>query len=140
MLNTWGISSLDEWDLLIFLNRHRTSLTTVEQISRLLGYEVPVIITALDKMEKTGLVRRSRSSQGVRFYHFGEVIDSSKQDFFEFLLKLLQEPEVRSLMVRTIVHPYQKKRLQPRWFVPNLNSYLMILRRALAKCQRRKIK
>lgn len=43
-LATWGISFLEEWDLLVFLQRHQNSLLTVENISVLLGAGTPAII------------------------------------------------------------------------------------------------
>jgi DNA-binding MarR family transcriptional regulator len=63
-LNTWEISLLDEWDLLVFLHRHGTSLLTVEHISRLLGYGTAVVAKALVKMERVGLVCRSAALKG----------------------------------------------------------------------------
>ena len=34
-----GISLLSEWDVLVFVYRHGASLTSAEQIARLIGYE-----------------------------------------------------------------------------------------------------
>ena len=67
-LATWGISFLEEWDLLVFLHRHQNSLLTAEQISLLLGPGTPAIMQALRTLETAGLVRCSRSSQGIRFH------------------------------------------------------------------------
>ena len=60
-LATWGISVLEEWDLLVFLHRHRNSLLTVAQISLLLGSGAPAVSQALRKLETAGLIRSSRS-------------------------------------------------------------------------------
>jgi hypothetical protein len=64
------ISVLSDWDVLIFLYRHRASLATVEQIARLLGHPAKTVVSALERLDSQRLVRRSRSSQGVRFYQF----------------------------------------------------------------------
>ncbi len=67
-LHKLGISSLAQWDVLVFLHRHHLSLTSAEQIARFLGYQYKVVSDALDTLEVLGLVRRSRPSQGVRIY------------------------------------------------------------------------
>jgi DNA-binding MarR family transcriptional regulator len=96
-LATWGISLLEEWDLLVFLHRHRKSLLTVEQICLLLGYGNPVVGKALGTLEKAGLVRRSRSSQGIRFNQLAAA-DAARQDSFELLVNLLETPLARGVV------------------------------------------
>jgi DNA-binding MarR family transcriptional regulator len=65
-----GISLLGEWDVLVFLYRHQSSLASAEQIARLVGYPSEAVSQALDKLESRKLIERSRSSQGARFYQF----------------------------------------------------------------------
>jgi DNA-binding MarR family transcriptional regulator len=103
-LNAWGISLLHEWDLLVFLHRHRTTLTTVERISRLLGYSRALIAEALEKLERIGLVRRSRSSKEIRFYRLTVSVDSSRQVCFELLLKLMDVPIARGMRARKLAY------------------------------------
>jgi DNA-binding MarR family transcriptional regulator len=103
-LDAWGISLLHEWDLLVFLHRHRTSLTTVEQISRLLGYGKPLIVKALEQLESAGLVRRSRSSHAVRIYQLAASVDSSRQCCFDLLLKLMDVPIPRGMRASKLAH------------------------------------
>jgi DNA-binding MarR family transcriptional regulator len=67
-LRDLGISSLDTWDILVFLYRHRTSLASADHIARLLGYPAPVTGQALDTLESLGLIRRSRDARGVRLF------------------------------------------------------------------------
>lgn len=69
-LESLGISSLGDWDVLVFLHRRRASLASAEQIARLVGYSSKVVGAALDKLESQKIIRRSRSSQGVRLYQF----------------------------------------------------------------------
>lgn len=67
-LNYLGISSLGDWDVLVFLYRHQASLASAEQIGRLLGYARKAVGDSLERLESHRLVQRSRSSQGVRLY------------------------------------------------------------------------
>jgi hypothetical protein len=54
-LTTLGVTSLCQWDILVFLYRHHTTL---------LGYTSHTILSALDGLESQELVARSRVSQG----------------------------------------------------------------------------
>jgi hypothetical protein len=101
-LDTWGISLVVEWDLLVFLRRHRTSLVTDERISWLLGYGKNVVDKAVEEMETAGLVRRSRSSQGARIHQLATSVDIPRQESFELLLKLIEKPVARGLLVRRL--------------------------------------
>ena len=65
-----GITWLSEWDMLVFVYRHPTSLASVEQIARLVGYPGKAVGDALDRLESLGLVKCSRASQEVRLYQF----------------------------------------------------------------------
>jgi hypothetical protein len=69
-LSTLGITSLCQWDVLIFLYRHQTSLLGADFIARLLGYANGPVVDALEVLEGLGLVARSRVSQIVRLYQF----------------------------------------------------------------------
>jgi hypothetical protein len=68
-LKTLGVGSLCQWDVLIFLHRHQTSLFGADHLARLLGYATEQIVAALDALGALGLVERSRVSQGARLYH-----------------------------------------------------------------------
>ena len=69
-LRTLGITSLCQWDVVVFLYRHRDSLMGADHLASLLAYETEFIIIALEALEALRLVIRSRISQGARFYHF----------------------------------------------------------------------
>jgi DNA-binding MarR family transcriptional regulator len=71
-----GISLLSEWDVLIFVYRHGASLTSVDQIARLIGYERRVVSDVLDRLEREKLIERSRLSQGVCFYRILASMDA----------------------------------------------------------------
>ena len=55
-LHTLGITSLCQWDVLVFLYRHQTSLVGADVIAHLLGYASDLVVAALDVLEFLGLV------------------------------------------------------------------------------------
>ena len=67
-LKTLGIESLCQWDVLVFLYRHQSSLVSAEDIARFLGYATAEVVAALGSLESAGLVERSRVAQGVLLY------------------------------------------------------------------------
>jgi len=69
-LQSLGIYSLGDWDVLVFVYRHRANLSSADQIGRLLGYPSKAVGASLDRLESKSLIQRSRYSQGVRFYEF----------------------------------------------------------------------
>jgi DNA-binding transcriptional ArsR family regulator len=97
-----GISVLCEWDTATFLYRHGACLSTVEQIARLLGYPKTTIAVALERLESIGLVRRSRSAQGVRMYQFVEPSDPPVHNSFQELMSLSETRTGRLLLVRNL--------------------------------------
>jgi len=64
-LKTLGIGSLCRWDVLVFLDRHQSSLLSADHIALFLSYANAEVVAALDSVESSGLVERSRVSQGV---------------------------------------------------------------------------
>jgi hypothetical protein len=68
-LTTVGVTSLCQWDVLVFLAGHQATLLGVEALARLLGYATESLVAALDALEALTLVERSRVSQGARLYH-----------------------------------------------------------------------
>jgi DNA-binding MarR family transcriptional regulator len=101
-LASWGISFLEEWDLLVFLHRHRNSLLTVEKISLLLGSSTPTVSRSLRTLEKAGLVQSSSSSQGIRLNRLVVSVGTDRQDCFELLVNLVKEPLVRDVVARKL--------------------------------------
>jgi hypothetical protein len=104
-LKALNISHLSEWDVLMFLNRHATSLASVAHISDLLGYEKVVIAKALTKLESDGLVRRSRASNGVRYYEPTVNLDPDRESCFH---QVIDPAKIRS--TRLVL----AKKLRPR--------------------------
>lgn len=96
------ISLLSEWDVLVFLYRHGTSLATAGQIGLLLGYGSVTVGKALDRLGSLGLVERSRSSQGVRLYRFAVPMNSTCRQSMEQLLDLSENRSGRLIMARRL--------------------------------------
>jgi biotin operon repressor len=90
-LESLNISLLSEWDVLIFLYRHGTILTSASQISHLLGYSTAAITAALDRLQSSGFIVRSRSSSGIRLYQFCIPGNSSRCASFMELMILAEK-------------------------------------------------
>jgi DNA-binding MarR family transcriptional regulator len=101
-LKTLAIESLCQWDLLVFQYRHQSSLVSAEQIARFLGYAAAEVASALDSLESSGLVERSRVSQGVRLYQVTASADPARRDTFERLMTLADSHSVRLLLARRL--------------------------------------
>ncbi len=114
-LKTLGIESLCQWDMLVFLYRHPSLLVSAEHIPRFLGYARPEVVAALDSLESSGLVVRSRVSQGVRLYQLTAPTDPTRRDALEQLMTFADGHTVRLLLARRlrgsdrVAQPDQKK-------------------------------
>ena len=69
-LTALGVETVCQWDVLVFLYRHPTSLVGADHVARLLGYDSDRVVAALDVLAFLRLVTRSRMSQGARLYQF----------------------------------------------------------------------
>ena len=87
-LHTLGITSRCQWDVLIFLYRHQTSLVGADLIARFLGYANVPVVDALDVLGGLGLVTRSRVSLIARLYQLGIPSHPSRSDAWARLLDL----------------------------------------------------
>jgi len=92
-LDEVGISLLCDWDVFAFVYRHVVSLTSADQIARLVGYESKVVGGALDRLERQKLIERSRPSRGVRLYR---VLNSNDSGHRRCLRELVTLSESRS--------------------------------------------
>ena len=87
-LGTLGVSQLVEWDVLVFLYRHGTSLTSAAQIAHLLGADKMAVSGALDRLESLDLLQRSRGFQGIRLFRFLAPADPSRHSSVKELMSL----------------------------------------------------
>jgi predicted transcriptional regulator len=102
-LDVLQISTRIEWDVLVFLYRHGATLVKAENIALLVGCDKDSVRKALDNLVSLGLVRRSRSSQGVRFYRFDVPPNLSIERSMEQLLNLSAERAGRLIVTRRLV-------------------------------------
>jgi DNA-binding MarR family transcriptional regulator len=108
-LKTLGIESRCQWDVLVFLYRHQSSLVSAEHIVRFLGYATAEVVAALDSLKSSGLVKPSRVSQGVRLYQLTAPVDPTRRDALERLRTLADSHTVRLLLDRGSDRPDQNK-------------------------------
>ena len=99
-LKTLGVESLCQWDMLVFLNRHPSILVSTENIVSFLGYATAEVVAALDSLESSGLVERSRVAQGVRLYEVTLATNPARRDAVERLMTLADGHTVRPLLAR----------------------------------------
>lgn len=114
-LNVLGISLLSEWDVLAFVHCHGVSLTSAEQIARLLGYEDSVVESALDRLERETLIGRSRPSRGVRFYRLAALTERERRRSLEYLIDVSETRGGRLLLRRQLnsIPPESRQKEQP---------------------------
>src|SRR6266852_2056252 len=101
-LKTVGIESLCQWDMLVFLDRHPSILASTEDVARFVGYATAEVVAALDSLESSGIVERSRVSQGVRLYQLNAPADPTRRDALERLLTIVDSHTVRLLLGRRL--------------------------------------
>ena len=101
-LSTLGVASLCQWDTLIFLYRHQTSLFGADYLALLMGYATDRLLAALDVLESLGLVERSRVSQGARLYRFTVPSEPPRAEAFGRLLDLAGHRPGRLLLSRQL--------------------------------------
>src|SRR6266446_8273778 len=99
-LKSLGISLLSEWDVLVFLYRHGTILTSAAQIANFLGHGSAPVIAALDRLESLGFIMRSRGSEGIRLYRFSVPKDPSRCSCFMELMILAEKRTGRLLLLQ----------------------------------------
>ena len=87
-LETLGIESLCQCEVLVFFHGHQMSLLVPAYLASLLGHEISLVSGALDILASLRLVERSRVSQGVRMYRFTVPADPQRRDASERLFAL----------------------------------------------------
>lgn len=87
-LKSLGISLLSELDVLVFVHRRKTTLTSVNQIASLIGHDEAAVSDALGQLEREKLIEPSKSSQGLRFYRILPQRDAGRQQCFGQLVSL----------------------------------------------------
>ena len=98
-LETLGLSLLSEWDALVFLYRHGSSLTSAAQIAHILGHSTAALTAALDRLESLGFIVRSRVYRGVRLFRFSVPSDPARCACFIELIGLAEKRNGRLLVL-----------------------------------------
>jgi DNA-binding transcriptional MocR family regulator len=88
-----GISLLSEWDILAFIFRHGPTLTSTDQIAKLIGYGSRTVGAALDRLEREKLIERVGPSQGVRLHR---ILPWTCVQHQHCLQRLVSPPESRA--------------------------------------------
>jgi DNA-binding MarR family transcriptional regulator len=101
-LEAIGVSLLSEWDLLTFVYRHGPSLTTTDQIAKLVGYEITVVDAALDRLEREMLIERVGPPQGTRLYRMSTSKDAQHRGYLQQVIALCDSRDGRLLAVKLL--------------------------------------
>jgi hypothetical protein len=97
-LQSVGVESLCQLEVLTFLHRHRITLLPPEYLARLLGYQLEPVVAALDSLSALQLLKRSAQSRGARSYQFIVPPVPSRTDALERLLALSDHRSGRLLL------------------------------------------
>ena len=101
-LHTLGVTSLSQWEVLVFCYNHQATLLTVADFARLLGQASNAVVSALDTLEAQVLIVRSRVSQGARLYQCRISLDSPRGAAFGRLLTLAHDPAGLACIVQQL--------------------------------------
>lgn len=101
-LNAVGLEAFCQWDVLVFLYRHPTSLLSGENIARMVGYPISAVMTAVDSLEPLGFLQRSRVAHGRRLYQLAMPSDPRRGEAFDKLLALTDNRAGRLLLRRAL--------------------------------------
>jgi len=102
-LTGMGISSPVDWDVLVFVYRHKASLANFAQIARMLGYPSSAVGESLERLESLKLLRRSRTFGGVSLYQFVSCeTDLPPYNHFRKLIALVENRAGRLQMAKKL--------------------------------------
>ena len=87
-LQSVGVESLCQLEVLTFLHRHPITLLPPEYLARLLGYQMEPVVAALDSLSALQLLKWSPQSRGARSYQVIAPSVLSRTDALEQLLAL----------------------------------------------------
>ncbi|MEO8259672.1 MAG: hypothetical protein ABI868_20165 [Acidobacteriota bacterium] len=97
-LQSVGVESLCQLEVLTFLHRHPITLLPPEFLARLLGYEMEPVVAALDSLSARQLLEWSAQSGGARAYQVIAPSGRSRTDALERLLGLSEHRSGRLLL------------------------------------------
>ena len=95
------VESLCQWDVVVFLHRHRTILMSPADLARLMGYQAPIMLATLSTLAVRELIELSPHSSGAaRLYRFAAPSEPSRRDALERLLTLGEHRSGRLLLCK----------------------------------------
>ena len=97
-LQTVGVESRCELEVLTFFHRHRITLLPPDYLARLLGYPVESVVAALDSLATLQLLEWSPQTQGARTYEFIVPAVVARSEALERLLALSAHRSGRLLL------------------------------------------
>jgi hypothetical protein len=107
-LEILDISALAEWDVLVFVNRHGTTIASAANMVGLIGYSQSVIESALEKLTKARLIQSSRSD-GIGLYRLVQLDMPARQDSFNALMKMATQRSGRLHLIRALQKTTRKR-------------------------------
>src|SRR5262249_20781955 len=81
-----GVTTLAEWDVLIFLNRHPYSLFRADTIPSLAGYSSDLSSVALSSLERLGLVKRFHANLNQDIYRPTSLEEPARKKALDYLM------------------------------------------------------
>jgi DNA-binding MarR family transcriptional regulator len=139
-LHTLGVVTRCQWDVLVFLCRHQSTLLGAADLARLLGYASDEIVVALDALDTLELVERSRVSQGARLYQCLVPLTTPRREAFARLQDLAEYRAGRVLLAQQLRpdHTPDETTQQAKRFLADAQQSLQVRRReAQVRAERR---
>src|SRR5262249_53092914 len=112
-LQTLGVTSLCEWDVLVFLHRHQATLVGADHLARLLGHADEPVVAALEALDSLGLLARSRVSQGARLYQFTAPAGPPRGEAFQRLSAMADDRDGRLRLAKLLPRSNQSPQAGP---------------------------
>ncbi len=97
-LQTVGVESRCELEVLTFFHRHRMTLLPPEYLARLLGYPVESVVAALGSLGTLQLLEWSPQARGAHAYKFNVPAVVARREALERLLALSDRRSGRLLL------------------------------------------
>ena len=97
-LQSIGVESLCQWDVLTFLYRHGTTILPPKGLARLLGYRMEPVVAALGSLAALQLLHWSAQSRGPSSYQLMVPPAPSQNNALERLLALSDHRSGRLLL------------------------------------------
>ena len=101
-LGCLGISSIYEWDVLLFLHRHGATITHNGELAQFVGYESRAVSDALDKLRDRGLVASSRPNSRCELYQVSVNTRAEYNTSFQQLIRVAASREGRLILARQL--------------------------------------